>query len=167
MREKIRKWAPPIITIAITVFIFSMSARPASQSDEISLETTKTAVGIWTFLLPFFHGSEETVQQLALVLNPLMRKVAHFVEFATLGVSAFMTTRASMPIKRIKTNAGAALGYSVLIACMDETLQLFIEGRHGSIWDILLDSAGATAGILFMILIKRIVNRKQYPNRKV
>lgn len=155
MREKIRKWAPPIITIAITIFIFYMSSRPAGQSDEISLETTKTAVGIWS-LLPFFDWSAESMQELAYMLNPIMRKVAHFVEFAMLGISAFLTMKSRLVSKKIKSRIMIAWGYCATVAILDETLQLFVDGRHGSIEDVLLDSIGAIIGMVVFYILGHI-----------
>ncbi len=155
MREKIRKWAPPVITIAITIFIFFMSSRPAVQSDEISLETTKTAVGIWS-LLPFFNWSAESMQELAYVLNPIMRKVAHFVEFAVLGMSAFMWMRGWIICEKLWVRFVLSFGYCVIIASLDETLQLFVEGRWGSVSDVLLDSTGAVGGIILLICFEKI-----------
>jgi len=155
MREKIRKWAPPVITTAITIFIFYMSSRPAVQSDEISLETTKTAVGIWS-LLPFFNWSAESMQELAYIMNPIMRKMAHFIEFAVLGISTYMTVEILSKQRGIWRKAGIALVYCLMIASLDETLQLFVEGRNGSLWDVVLDCSGSVVGILHILLLVRL-----------
>ena len=43
-----------------------------------------------------------------------------------------------------------------LSAMADETVQLFVPGRSGQVTDVLLDSAGALAGIIFVLLVGKI-----------
>lgn len=74
----------------------------------------------------------------------VLRKIAHFTEFACLGALLAWW----MGMKNKKTVVALAL--AVAAACVDETIQLFIPGRAPGIWDVALDSCGALAGMLLL-----------------
>ena len=70
--------------------------------------------------------------------DTILRKIAHVTEYAILG--ALLTRAVRRP--------GLALALAVAYAASDEVHQLFVEGRHGSPLDVLIDTAGALAGVL-------------------
>ena len=70
--------------------------------------------------------------------DTILRKIAHVTEYAILG--ALLTRAVRRP--------GLALALAVLYAASDEVHQLFVEGRHGSPLDVLIDTAGALAGVI-------------------
>ena len=43
----------------------------------------------------------------------------------------------------------------------DEVHQLFVPGRSGQISDVILDSAGALAGVLVLSVVRKLIKRKQ------
>ena len=90
----------------------------------------------------------------------ILRKCAHFGEYALLGVftaAALRTgTRFSWP---------AALLPGTFAALCDETIQLFVPGRSGQITDVWLDTAGYLTGALLTLLIFRLC-RKRPKQRK-
>ncbi len=49
----------------------------------------------------------------------------------------------------------------MLVAAMDETIQLFVSGRSGQITDVLLDSVGALVGIAIVLIIRKLIGRKK------
>lgn len=75
----------------------------------------------------------------------LLRKAAHFAEFACLG----MLTCGQL-IKKTKNHKiliiYALLG-CLLVACMDETIQIFVAGRGSSLLDVWIDFSGAAVGM--------------------
>ena len=88
-----------------------------------------------------------------------LRKIAHFAEFAALGVSlgwlfGMLGKKWYLPILP---------GFGV--ACMDETIQLFVPNRGPGIADVALDTAGVAAGIFALHMgykiVKKIINHKQ------
>ena len=85
----------------------------------------------------------------------LVRKAAHFTEFAALGfflrmlAGAYGLTRAT----RWCWLAGA------LYACTDEMHQLFVAGRAGMWQDVLLDAGGVLAGITFAYAVLVVIGR--------
>lgn len=90
----------------------------------------------------------------------ILRKCAHFGEYALLGVltaAALRTgTHFSWP---------AALLPGTLAALCDETIQLFVPGRSGQITDVWLDTAGYLTGALLTLLIFSLC-RKRPKQRK-
>ena len=83
--------------------------------------------------------------------NLLLRKIAHFTEYAVLGAlfaAFFARTRNPILLKPLAFGAFAALS--------DETLQLFVPGRSGQLSDVWLDMAGVACGALLVWLIHKI-----------
>lgn len=127
------------------ILIYSFSAAPAVESSEtsdgISYKLVKVMAG-----LPFLDWEEEELEEKAEILHVPIRKAAHFSEYALLAVLWVV------PLGCI-TNANkkrmvAALLLSILYAASDEIHQLFVPGRDGNVKDVLIDTAGAGAGIL-------------------
>ena len=44
----------------------------------------------------------------------------------------------------------------MLVASLDETLQLFVNGRAGRVQDVLIDSAGALVGVLVVFICFKV-----------
>ena len=80
----------------------------------------------------------------------LLRKAAHFAEFACLGM---LLTQ--ILIKREKKNRApvipALLG-CLLAACLDETIQIFVVGRGSSLLDVWIDFSGAAVGMMILLI---------------
>ena len=77
----------------------------------------------------------------------LLRKIAHFTEFAALGFC--LTWRFGMLEKR-KIMA-FAFGFGA--ACVDETIQVFVPDRGPGIRDVAIDTCGVAVGMGLLILI--------------
>ncbi|MBN2794426.1 MAG: VanZ family protein [Clostridia bacterium] len=78
-----------------------------------------------------------------------VRKLAHFVLFATLGVA--FTFAFSFKFTGIKLATFSYLS-ATLMAILDETHQMFVPGRGPQVKDVILDSVGALFGIVLMTL---------------
>ncbi len=86
----------------------------------------------------------------------LLRKIAHFTQFATLGM--LLTWLLAM----LEKKPWLTLLYGFSVACMDEGIQCFIPERGPSIKDVLLDTAGAAFGMGLLLIGYTI-----YKNRKI
>lgn len=86
--------------------------------------------------------------------NGVIRKIAHFVMFATLGALWYNYVRNSQ-IRKFTPGFTMMLSLllTVIYACVDEMHQLFVPGRSGEIRDILIDSAAALTGIAIFAII--------------
>ena len=76
----------------------------------------------------------------------LLRKLAHFTEFAALG--ALLCWRAGMNGK----SWVAAFRSGAYAACIDETIQIFVPDRGPGIKDVCIDCAGVLTGIALLLL---------------
>lgn len=85
----------------------------------------------------------------------LVRKAAHVTEYAVLALLLWRALR--KPVKgetrpwdwRLSGWVVLAAGF---YACTDEFHQSFVPSRMGSIWDVLLDTSGAIAGMMALRL---------------
>lgn len=135
-----------IITLIWTAVIFSFSLQSGEVSGDLSGSVLEALLG---FFLPGVLESPEKLELFHLIL----RKCAHFTEFMILGVLS------SIALKHMKVGYKSiiGLGYCVLIATLDETLQLFISGRAGRVQDVLIDSAGALMGVLVVLIFFNVI----------
>lgn len=83
----------------------------------------------------------------------LFRKLAHFTEFALLGMC--LTWLLSMLGKR----PALAVFWGGLAACVDETIQRFVPDRGPSITDVGIDTCGVIAGMCLLLGIAFLKHR--------
>ena len=129
------------ITLIWTALIFSFSLQSGEVSGDLSGSVLEALLG---FFMPGVLESPEKLELFHLIL----RKCAHFTEFMILGVLSSI----ALKYMQIGYKSIIGLGYCVLIASLDETLQLFVSGRAGRVQDVLIDSAGALAGIVIVFI---------------
>jgi VanZ family protein len=82
-----------------------------------------------------------------------VRKSSHAIEYAILCLLFWRARRkknTNEPRPWIWREAGIAILFSAIYAATDEFHQYFVATRQGSPWDVLLDTAGATAGIFVL-----------------
>ena len=80
------------------------------------------------------------------VTDHLVRKLAHFTEYAVLGALLLLLTAVSFRV-RLQTVVNC-LFFLMAAALTDETIQMFSDGRSSQLTDVWLDFSGAMAGIL-------------------
>lgn len=143
-----------ILIILTICFIFSNSL----ESREVSSEKSNA---VMEMVEPLFEG----VVGEGNVTNHLIRKTAHFVEFFTLGVLltarfvlAFFSEEQQRCSKWIAPIT--ALGCGVLIAAMDETIQIFSH-RGAQVQDVLLDSTGVAVAVCLVYGVWMLLQRKK------
>lgn len=130
-----------ILLIALLCFIWGHSMIPRDLSQEESLS-------ILRFLKPvleIFVGRGNATDH-------MVRKLAHFCEFAALGAVMELLEWT----KHRRMISLSLLTSAVSIAAVDESIQLFSDGRGALVSDILLDSAGTFFGMLIMGLILQL-----------
>lgn len=121
--------------LLVTVFIFSNSALPASESSEIS----RGLLSVLLDILPFE------------ISHNLLRKLAHFAEFFMQGFF-FCLFFNELFERKTKTAAyTAAVGF--VTGCADEFLQLFVEGRGPGFLDVLIDFSGTLSSLAFLFIL--------------
>ena len=87
----------------------------------------------------------------------LLRKLAHFSEFAMLG----MLLSWLFGMLRRKPYWAAALGF--FTACVDETIQRFVPDRGPSLVDVGIDTCGVLTGMLLLFIGHSILLKQRNP----
>lgn len=127
-------WVPVLLWLGV---IFWLSG------DQFSDE--QTAKWLTQFPLLTALGLPPQVIDLA---NLIVRKCAHFVEYAILSMLAYRAFTASLPGVALGRALLAAIGFAVVVAACDELHQATTLTRTGSPRDVVLDSIGVLAGAL-------------------
>lgn len=140
------------LLIAILSFIWGNSAMPAEESGALSGWVGQ----MLSKLLPFLSLESEKGMH-------ILRKVAHFSEFAVLG--AILSWLFRMLLERPIPQYLLPLGCGVAAACIDETIQIFSPGRYCSIVDVGIDSCGVLAGMILLFSGYAVI-KKLHPNRR-
>ncbi|MBQ4129488.1 MAG: VanZ family protein [Ruminococcus sp.] len=95
----------------------------------------------------------------------IIRKCAHFAEFFVLATLLFYTIKSFL--SKVSLNVWLTLSSGLVVALIDETLQLFSTGRSSQFTDVLLDFSGvATATALFTLLTLLIKKRLRNKGNK-
>jgi len=134
------------LILALLCFIWGNSLLPGEDSGELS-----GFVGtLLQKLLPSLDFQSDTGMH-------LLRKAAHFSEFAALGFS-FTWFYGMLSKKRLWSLALPLVSGSAA-AAIDETIQLFSPDRGPSIKDVGIDTCGVIAGIAVLTLLHWMVRR--------
>lgn len=133
-----RKTVLKILIVAVLVFIFVQSAIPKMYSASESG---------W---LAYILGID----------NDVLRKIAHFSEYAVFGFLAAMYMACKTDKLFSHKNLGHLLCVGLFVGFVDETIQIF-SGRGPLISDVWLDFAGFTAGSVITLLIIYFVRKSK------
>lgn len=147
-QRRIRQIAAVAVTVGMVAFIFLNSAQPAQVSNQVSRG-----------FLSWVEGALAQCGLESTLTNHAIRKMGHFTEYFILGAMLLITVRlfTSKPMRHVFK----PLFLGLLVPVLDETIQLFVEGRSGQVTDILLDFSGVISGILIAFcIIRAIDNRK-------
>jgi len=83
-------------------------------------------------------------------LNFLLRKTAHLSEYAILAMILYHSIKPADDRSWSRRSAFVALLVSGIYSLTDEFHQVFVPGRHASLYDCLLDTTGAFLGLLLL-----------------
>ena len=86
--------------------------------------------------------------------HTLLRKAAHFSEFALLGLlycGRHRLVKGETPVH--------LMGFGLAVACIDETIQIFTPGRASSLIDVWIDASGFALGLLLIVIFYTISNK--------
>ena len=168
MTIKIRRLILPTLLIFQICFIFIMSSFGHNSSDAQS----NLFVDFIAQNFPHVrHGLENNLISLSTLIF-LVRKTAHFTEYAILGGLFFLNLRSwlksnttlvkiskpqttktvakKITLDLIKYSLFMSILLSFLYACTDEIHQIFVPGRSSQFRDILIDTLGASFGCLLI-----------------
>ena len=138
-----------LLVALMVIFIFSNSAASAGTSNGMSLTVSE-----WVRPVLNTVGLHPETD----FFNFVIRKLAHFSEYALLGCLIAAAYRLQ-PWSWMKGKA--ALLPFFIIPVLDENLQRFSAGRSCELRDMLIDSAGMAAGLFLAIALLGIVGHQK------
>ncbi|CEP84971.1 VanZ family protein [Paraclostridium sordellii] len=140
-----------ILTIIWMGFIYYMSNQPASISSSQS-------GGFINMLstLPIIGNTIKELMKIG-IAEFLIRKSAHMFLYFMLAILIYMVFK---NINNKKAYLCSIIG-CFIYACTDEIHQLFITGRSGEFKDVLVDTLGATIGLLLVFIINKILSLRK------
>ena len=137
-----------LLTAVWVIVIFSHSLQTGLQSSQTS--------GLFTSLIYDF------LTWLSISVDPsnlgiVVRKIGHIVEFFILGILLIRTYQVFEfgPIRSVIY----AIATGLLVGVVDETTQLFVEGRAGTVADVGIDMIGVILGVGLILLIQKIKDK--------
>jgi len=147
-----------VMTILTAIAIFLFSSQPGEDSAQLSEGVTLTVARV---VKPGFERLSP-VEKLSFMeqLGLIVRKCAHFSEFALLGLNLLGYIRMKRPETPLRAALLTAWGLATLYAGTDELHQMFVDQRSPAILDVGIDSAGALTGVLVMALALYLLARK-------
>jgi VanZ family protein len=151
--KKVLFLVPLIGAIATMIVIFALSAQTADISNSGSMVISEAVHKVVTEITP---DSGITIKD----INHFVRKGAHFCAYLLLSIFIFWALRLTMPERNILT-AVMCLIFCAAYAISDETHQLFVSGRGPGITDVIIDSAGAIAGMLIYYLLSLLFHKRK------
>lgn len=132
------------------IFIWGNSLLPGEISGAISDAVKEAVKAVLQWLLP--AGQEETPG------GGLLRKLAHFTEFACLGMLLYWLT--GMLRHKTWERFLWPLAAGVAVAATDETIQCFVPLRGPALKDVGIDTLGVLTGILIISVIHQIKRKR-------
>ncbi len=162
-----------IFLILLYILIFSFSEQDGETSGGLSRMISEKCVEFLN-VLSGKHWTELMMEGMADYFEHPIRKLAHFCEYAVMGGLLFGIWYPWLGLKckeQRKQSGTVYKGWPLLVkiiipwvfvsAALDEIHQLFVPGRDGNIWDVLLDTTGGCFGLLCcMIGVRYMISTK-------
>ena len=142
-----------ILLTALLAFIWGNSLLPGEESGDLSGFVGR----VLGALLPFLDLESG-------IGSFILRKFAHFSEFAALGMVLCWLFGMTQSRKWLAFLLPLVCG--IAAACIDETIQLFSPGRYSSIVDVGIDSAGVLTGILALLMLTALCRLLRHRKEK-
>lgn len=142
-----KKYLNVFLVVLWMVFIFIMSSLEGDASNAKSY-----------FVVDIFKniGLVNSIEAEG-VLNFVIRKSGHFLEYLTLAILMYNALKEFIDKKYIII---LTIFLVFLYACSDEIHQLFVVGREGKFSDVIIDTLGGVVGMLLCKIINYI--REKY-----
>ena len=143
-----KRWILYIVLCLIVFFIWDNSLQNGGSSDGFSLMFAEWIAPIADKL--GFYGN-------IWALNRIIRKLAHLTEFTILGGVLYVVLRRYIEYGTVVKT----IVVGIVIASLDEFIQLFSLGRSSQLSDVLIDTVGIIIGISVVKLTYYISHDKR------
>lgn len=143
------------------VVIFSYSNMDSTKSNTQSKDTINKVIEttIDTSNKIGIIDEKPTIGEKQLIIDKLnkpLRKCMHFTVYCILALLLLNTINKT----KVKNKYFITIIICFLYAITDEYHQTFISGRTGQFSDVLIDTIGATTGIIIYNIIKQLIRKK-------
>ena len=145
----IKNYINIFLIILVMFIIFSFSNQSGDESGSLS-------DSLLIKIYQIFNDEELTEEEQDIIIEEnthLIRKSTHFTIYLILGLLVFNLYKDLWGVT--PTSIIYAIILCFIYSISDEIHQLFIDGRSGEILDIIIDTAGASLGILTYYFIAR------------
>ena len=139
-----------IFVIIWMVIIFLLSAQSANDSGSLSGGITDRIYQLLNIAFP--NLNIET-------LHSIIRTLAHFTLYLVLGV--LLLNALNYTEQKQSANFVLALLISFLYAISDEIHQVFVPGRAGQIYDVLIDFLGSLIGVNTFLMYNKFIKKRK------
>lgn len=149
-----------IFIILWMILVFSFSKEGGVDSSSTSGNTIRQILILfkkdWDLI-----QLEKTIE----MLQPFARKLAHFTLYAVGGFLTYNLNSKSEKIKKLEQKNKYMNKYTITVLfCMfyaitDEIHQIFVPGRDGRVFDVIIDTFGAIFGLEICKLLKKITKK--------
>ena len=138
--------------------IFGFSGQTGEESGSLSFYISEKCAEIVNALAGQ-HWTEQMLNSVALYFEHPIRKLAHFTEYACMGILVYtMWVPWKKPGRRLYM---LTVIWVFLSAAADELHQFFVPGRYCSFADVLLDTLGGCFGILVCVLSAKVFTKRR------
>ena len=138
------------MTAAVMLLIFFFSTESAERSDRTSGVFARVVIGI--AYPDYDQMPEEEQREVYNVVQHLVRKTAHFTEYALLGLLLRFCLQSWIGNKK-RHLLPVSWMIGTLYAVTDELHQLLTDGRAGQWTDVVLDSSGVLTGAVIASVV--------------
>ena len=152
-----------LLVIAVMVMIYCFSAQTGAESGAMS---GKITTWVLSLVIPdFANFAPEKQEAIRSTVGLIVRKLAHFSEYALLGFSLMLHIAQIQKKISVRLPWLWAWAVGTIYAASDEFHQGFVAGRGPSVRDVMIDSAGVIAGtiLLLWILLRKKKDSEIFP----
>ncbi len=162
MKQWLKKYRIPVSLIPVVLMmavIFTFSAQNGETSGALSGGITRWV--LCTVVPDWEHLTVMEQEKLLGIVGLVIRKLAHFSEYALLGFFLMLhiqqvKTRVHLPLPWL-----LAWAVGTVYAASDELHQGLVGGRHPAVTDVCIDSSGVIAGVGMLLLVLFLLHRKK------
>lgn len=147
-----------VLLVLLYGAIFSLSAQDGETSGSLSMKVS----GKCTEILEDLSGEEWDSQketEMAEGLEKPLRKMAHFTEYAYMGVLVYLLW--AQWLSKRKSLYVISAAWVFVSAVLDEFHQSFVPGRFAGFSDVCIDMFGGIVGVVFVLFVQKALHRKR------
>ena len=147
-----------ILLVLLYLLIFAFSGQDGEESGSLSSMISEKCAELLN-AISGKHWTQNVIDSMAAYFEHPIRKLAHFSEYACMGVLLYGVWR---PWKERNRKLYLLIVLWVFVSAgADEFHQLFVPGRYGCFADVVLDICGGAFGLLVCVCVEKIVRRRK------